>query len=108
MIALVLAACSWEVAAEAAARSPLWSLDRSVDRTPFAGVVEERLDAGGYTYLRVGDRWVVGLDHGEQVGAVVEVKPLGLARDFRSARTGRTFDALWFGVVGGGGTTIEQ
>jgi hypothetical protein len=95
-----LAACSWdEVAAGAAAHAPWETLDRTVDRSPFSGTVEERLDAGGYAYLRVDGRWVVGLDHEEQVGDPVVVRPLGLARDFVSARTGRTFDAVWFAVV---------
>ena len=81
------------------ASSPLLSIDRSVDRTPFEGAVTERVAAGGYAYLRVNERWVVGLDHGLTEGNLARVEPIGVAHQFHSARTGRTFDELWFAVA---------
>lgn len=100
---LLLAACGLRSGAEDTSLSdappdPLAALDRSGDLSAFAGPVEERLDAGGYAYLRVEGRWVAGLDHGEGVGDRVRVQPLGVVRGFRSARTGRTFEELRFGV----------
>jgi hypothetical protein len=69
-----------------------------------AGQIAERLDAGSYTYVLVdegaGDRtWVVTLGDAEPVGARVRVTRFGARQDFRSARLGRTFDHLVFGIV---------
>lgn len=65
----------------------------------FSGVVAERLDAGGYTYLRVDDTWVVTLGGGQAVGATVDVVSMGVRSDFRSRRLDRTFSHLVFGIV---------
>lgn len=102
MIALLLAfACAPEdvepLVLEAA--SPLLSIDRDIDRTPWSGSVEERVEAGGYAYWKVDGAWVVGLDKALAVGDPVEVRPIGRASHFESKRTGRTFDELWFAVV---------
>ena len=97
MIVALWLACADPQALPAA--NPLLAIDRGADRAPFRAVVDERVDAGGYVYLRFGDRWVAAIDHGLQVGDDAEVAPIGLARDFTSHRTGRRFDALWFGVA---------
>ena len=103
MIALLgLIACgSPTVGAEErpVATNPLLAI-RKLARISFDGTVAERVAAGSYAYLRLDDgRWVVGLDHGHAAGDPVSVLPIGLAHDFESARTGRTFDTLLFGVV---------
>lgn len=71
---------------------------------PITGTVVERLGAGPYTYLRVesaggASSWVVTLGGGSQLGADVRVRSMGTKDDFRSARLGRTFDRLTFGIV---------
>lgn len=70
----------------------------------FGGRVEESLCAGPYTYLAVRDdvgalRWVATMGAGPPIGAAVEVNGVGLRTRFRSARLGRSFDALVFGPV---------
>ncbi|MCA9492761.1 MAG: hypothetical protein KC656_12050 [Myxococcales bacterium] len=71
-----------------------------VERVPFEGVVEERVDAGAYCYLRLDDgRWVTGLAREVAVGERVEVVPVGFLDTFHSARTGRDFAPLWFGAL---------
>lgn len=82
-----------------AAASPLLAIDRDIDRTPWTGTIRERLEAHGYTYWQVDDRWVVGLDKPLYAADVVVVSPIGEAREFESARTGRTFDVLQFAVL---------
>ena len=74
----------------------------------FSGTVVEVVPAGGYRYHLVedaaGDRtWVVSIRPAE-LGAEVQVRPMGAARDFDSPRTGRHFDHLLFAVV----TTVES
>lgn len=99
---IVLAGCDATAAVEEVAlRNPLLDIDRDIDKTPWSGVVTERIDGGGYGYLRVGEpgRWVVGLDRGLDVGDRVDVRPVGVAEDFESRRTGRRFETLWFAVV---------
>jgi hypothetical protein len=89
-----------DVQAVQAHLNPLQSLER-VPRVPFVATIEERLDAGGYSYLRLDDgRWVVGLDKGHAPGDAVRIVPFGVARDFESHRTGQTFDTLTFGMLG--------
>jgi hypothetical protein len=93
---LGLGACS----TSPVAGNPLSRLER-VASIAFEGQVVERLDAGGYSYLRLQDgRWVVGLDKGHREGDAVRVLPVGLAHDFESRKTGRTFGTLTFGVLG--------
>ncbi|MEM6928427.1 MAG: hypothetical protein AAF602_15945 [Myxococcota bacterium] len=79
--------------------NPLLAIDRSVDRTPFDGTVAEVRPAGGYLYLRVDERWVVGLAKPVTRGDQVTVSPVGIARAFTSRRTGDHYDELVFGVV---------
>jgi hypothetical protein len=79
---------------------PLHGLER-VPREPFVATVEQRLDAGSYSYLQLDDgRWVVGLDKGHAPGDPIRVVPFGVARDFESHRTGQTFDTLTFALLG--------
>lgn len=69
----------------------------------FAGVVEERLAAGSYTYLAVRTddalRWVATMGDGAALGARVQIKSMGTRTDFHSRRLDRTFSELVFGVV---------
>jgi hypothetical protein len=87
------------------AGSPLAGLSRAPsDLAPFGGTVEERLPAGGYTYLRVrrddgGGAWTVTMGPGAGVGDRVVVKSFGRQTDFVSRRLRRTFPDLVFGVV---------
>jgi hypothetical protein len=47
-------------------------------------------------------RWVVGFDKETQVGERVRVVPIGVVDRFESARAGRTFAPLLFGVLSPG------
>ncbi|MBX2797626.1 MAG: hypothetical protein KTR31_08160 [Myxococcales bacterium] len=82
-----------------AAASPLLSIDRDIDRSPWEGTVQDRLDAGAYAYWMVDEVWVVGLDKDVHVGDRVRIKPIGRATEFRSTRLDRSFARLDFGVV---------
>lgn len=63
-------------------------------------VVEERIDAGPYGYLRLDDgRWVVGLSRAVAVGQPVQIVPVGFLDTFHSDRTGLDFSPLWFGAI---------
>ena len=90
MIALLALACA------TAPGNPLSKVDVAVDRTPFEATVSDRIEAGDYVYLQMGDRWTVGFDHGAEIGDRATATPIGVAHDFESARTGRTFETLWF------------
>lgn len=94
MILAFLIACG----AATTGANPLLNLDRS-DLTSFRGSVTEVRQAGGYLYVEVGDRWVVGLERSLSVGDEVVVQPVGTAHDFTSGRTGHHYDELTFGVV---------
>ncbi len=68
------------------------------------GVVSERLEAGGYTYLRVRPSagapvWVVTMGAGSRVGARVRVTSFGEQRQFHSRRLNRDFDRVLFASV---------
>lgn len=68
------------------------------------GVVEERLSAGSYLYLRVrapdGSRhWVATLSATASRAAAVQVQVFARAEDFHSQRLGRDFAPLLFGSV---------
>lgn len=70
----------------------------------FAGVVEERLPAGGYLYLRVARDggegvWVASLQKPLAVGDRVSVRALATRSPFPSARLDRVFPSVTFGVV---------
>lgn len=84
------------------ARNPL-SLARPIDER-FEGVVEERLDAGSYQYLRVRDdlgakRWVATLRRGASPAGRVSVHAFALADRFESKRVSHVFTPLSFGSV---------
>lgn len=119
LCALILAACGApeapaEVATQAApvvaaspavaGGNPLHTLRR--ERSIVSGSVREVLVTGHYTYVRI-ERddapaaWVVTLGESHQLGDAVEARVFGVKRDFRSARLGRTFDTLHFGVIDG-------
>jgi hypothetical protein len=72
-------------------------------RYAFAGEVVEVLDAGSYAYLRVrgeaGERWVATLAATRPEASRVTVRVIGEADHFHSARLGRDFTALAFGLV---------
>ena len=75
----------------------------AADEKTFAGVVEERLAAGSYTYLAVRTdsalRWVATMGDGAPLGARVQIENMGTRTDFFSRRLDRTFPELVFGVV---------
>lgn len=68
----------------------------------FRGRVLERLPAGPYTYLHIatdaGPRWVVTMGAAPPVDAV-EVRNMGIQKNFHARRLGRDFDELVFGIV---------
>lgn len=69
-----------------------------------AGLVVERLPAGGYLYLRLRDdagleSWVVTLSRTAPSEAQVRVTVFARADTFTSKRLGRTFEPLLFGAV---------
>jgi hypothetical protein len=109
--ALAASACLVPVAvhgkarAEAAAANPFGGLSRTTeDLAPLEGTVEERLPAGGYTYLAVrsasGRRtWAVTMGRGADVGERVQVRSFGRRVSFFSRRLQRTFPELVFGLV---------
>ena len=94
-----------DVAAVAAAQNPFASVERPrPEEVALRGRVQEVARAGSYTYLRVTcddavERWVVTMRRGFSVGAQVDIKNMGMRRDFRSNKLGRTFDELIFAVV---------
>lgn|SRR5689334_18527839 len=107
LLATVVLACAGEpdvpvAAARAPSGSPLQGL-AAIDDTTWEGVVEERLEAGSYTYLAVRDasalRWVAVMGEGEAPGRTVQVHALGIRTDFHSARLHRDFDELVFATV---------
>ncbi len=76
--------------------NPLRDMELLADRTPIVDTVNARIEAGDYVYLQLGERWTVGFDHGAHPGDRATATPIGIARDFTSKRTGRTFEELWF------------
>jgi hypothetical protein len=107
LLSLLGLACAREpevpiAAARAAGGSPLQGLV-AIDDATWTGVVEERLDAGSYTYLAVRDqaalRWVAVMGEGEAPGSNVLVHALGVRTDFHSARLDRDFAELVFATV---------
>lgn len=91
--ALLLAACD-----PAALPNPLMSLE-PMDQATFVTTVDEVLDAGGYAYLRAGDRWIATLNDGFSPGQRVEVQPRGHIHPYTSARLDRTFEDVVFAAV---------
>lgn len=91
--------------AQPRAHNPLGQLVRDViDDRPIEGRVEQRLDAGGYTYLalRTTDDepvWAVTMGNGAPPGTRVKVRSMGHSENFYSRRLDRTFSLLVFGIV---------
>lgn len=67
------------------------------------GTVAERLDAGGYAYLRVrtatGDRWVVVCGAAPHPGEDAELQVFARHQDFVSRRLDRSFPELFFATT---------
>ena len=85
--------------------NPLAQLVRDVvDERPIEGRVEQRLAAGGYTYLALRTRaeeplWAVTMGSGAPPGTRVRVRSMGHSENFYSRRLDRTFSLLVFGIV---------
>jgi hypothetical protein len=84
--------------------NPLGSLLHDALASPIRGRVEQRVAAGGYTYLALKTEaaellWAVTMGRGEPVGTRVSVRSMGHAFDFYSPRLQRTFSHLVFGIV---------
>lgn len=75
----------------------------SGEQARWHGVVDERLAAGGYSYLAVNDgttqRWVAVMGPGEPAGTAVVVHAFGTKQSFHSPRLDRDFDELVFASV---------
>jgi len=109
LTAAALAACAKPAAAPlAAAQKP------AVAAAPHApvgsnqsiqGEVAERLDAGGFTYLRLrtaaGDRWLVTSPVEVKVGEKVSASSGMVVEKFESKSLNRTFDNIIFGTIDG-------
>lgn len=102
LAAALLAACAKPAAAPKAAHaSPL----PVGSNTAIQGEVMERLDAGGFTYLRLktakGERWMVTSPVEATVGQKVSATSGMIVEKFESKSLGRTFDNIIFGTVDG-------
>lgn len=98
ILALWALACG-SVEVPALPENPLNKIEK-LARLSFDATVTERVATGDYSYLLLDDgRWVVGLDKGHQPGDRISVLQIGVAHDFFSKQTGRTFDTLLFGVL---------
>ena len=61
------------------------------------GAVTERLDAGHYTYVRVGEDWAVVFGRLEaKAGDPIALRVQGIKNDFHSRKLGRDFERLYF------------
>lgn len=69
----------------------------------FAGLVQEVLRGGPYSYLRITDgsdeRWVVTMSPPPSLARRVEVESFGVRHDFYARRIDRRFATLEFGIV---------
>ncbi len=81
-----------------AGANPLLHLE-PVDTTPRIATLDEVLPAGSYAYLRVGDAWHATLNDGFVAGDRVEIRGVGLAHGWRSARLGRELGDVVFAAV---------
>lgn len=87
------------------AHNPLAQLVRDViDDRPIEGRIEQRLDAGSYTYLALRTSaeeplWAVTMGRGAPPGTRVRVRSMGHSENFYSRRLDRTFSVLVFGIV---------
>lgn len=98
----------WRVIQPDEPANPLVAYKVPLDqRASFRGVVEERLRAGPYVYLRVRPEasdapsvWVTGLAAATPAHASrVNVRVLGRAEAFASKRLSRTFSPLIFAMI---------
>jgi hypothetical protein len=76
----------------------------ATERFTERGEVLERLNAGSYRYLRLRTEagpevWVATLAATAPTADRIEVVVFARARDFKSARLGRSFSELWFGAA---------
>jgi hypothetical protein len=83
--------------------------------TTLTGEVLERIDVEKYTYLRIGEPGAAGTwaavpsAKNVRLGDRVSVRSAELMTEFASATLKRTFDAIYFGVLGdGGGPSLEN
>lgn len=100
--ALVAFAAPRPRAAAAQSQNPLLGIFGA--RLELRGVVAQILPAGSYRYARLrlpdgGEAWLVTLGECPPVGSAVVARSLGQRRDFQSARLGRRFPLLHFGVL---------
>jgi hypothetical protein len=104
-LALVLLDLGAAASSQPVGANPLLSLSRNESgRAALGGLVEERLDAGSYSYLALrtdaGARlWAVTLGDGAPAGARVALRSFGTRSDFYSRRLDRTFPELVFAMV---------
>ena len=98
ILALLAALCGCTVdAAEvrtAVLTSPLVGAERITVRG--AGVVDEAAPAGGYTYVRVGEVWLVTAGRAPAVGEATAWRGFARVDGFHSRRLDRSFDTLVF------------
>lgn len=89
----------------AAGANPLVGASTAERGTRLRGRVNERLQAGSYTYLdlRLGDGsqyWIVVLGKAKaEPGQEIEAVAMGTRTDFHSRRLDRTFDRLTFAWI---------
>jgi hypothetical protein len=101
---LLLLACGQHAPALSTASPPPFVESDLALPAPFEGRVLEVVPAGGYMYVQVGEDaesgvWVASLEKAVAEGQQVSVRPIGARSEFRSKRTGRTFQHLIFGVI---------
>ena len=75
--------------------------------TGLSGKIEETMDSGGYTYLRIatteGSKWAAVRKTPVTVGAQVTVVAANLMKNFASPTLKRTFPEIYFGELGQAG-----
>ena len=88
--------------------NPLGGLERPPEgvSVTLEGRVEERLEAGSYTYMKISDegegaRWLVTMGPGAEPGVHITATSVGLQRGFHSRRLERDFDELHFVTLAG-------
>lgn len=70
---------------------------QAADIQGLEGELAERLVAGHYTYVRIGDDWAVLLGSVDaEPGDPIAVSVQGAQTDFHSRRLGRDFERLYF------------
>ena len=76
---------------------------------PVKGVVLERIDASSYSYLRLeterGEEWAAVPKAKVSKGDEVSIVNPMVMKDFEGKAIGRKFDRIYFGELGGGGTS---